>query len=84
MLPVEPTDPLNIRVEQAFGAWRDKRQHLQDTSQALEHALEVFAHGEGPEPVQLKADLEALRIECDSLFLDILAAVRAAQAAGVR
>ena len=81
---MEPTDPLNIRVEQAFGVWRDKRQHLQETSQALEQALDAFAHGKGPEPVQLKTDLEELRAECDRLFLDILAAVRAAQAAGVR
>lgn len=81
---MEPTDPLNIRVEHAFGAWRDRRQDLQDTSQTLERALEAFATGEGPEPVQLKADLEALRAECDRLFLDILAAVRVAQAAGVR
>lgn len=81
---MEPTDPLNIRVEQAFGAWRDKRQHLQDTSQTLEQALDAFAHGNGPEPVQLKAELEELRAECDRLFLDIIAAVRAAQAAGVR
>lgn len=81
---MEPTDPLNIRVEQAFGIWRDKRQFLQDTSQALEQALDDFAHGRGPEPVQLKADLEKLRSECDNLFLDILAAVRAAKEAGVR
>lgn len=81
---MEPTDPLNIRVEQAFGAWRDKRQHLQDTSQALEQALDAFSHGTGPEPEQLKAELEALRAECDRLFLDILAAVQAARAAGVR
>lgn len=81
---MEPTDPLNIRVEQAFGAWRDKRQHLQETSQTLEKALDAFAHGQGPEPVELKAELEELRAECDRLFLDILAAVRTAQAAGVR
>ena len=81
---MEPTDPLNIRVEQAFGIWRDERQRLQETSQALERALDAFAHGLGPEPVQLKAELETLRSECDRLFLDILAAVRAAQAAGVR
>jgi hypothetical protein len=81
---MEPTDPLNIRVEQAFGAWRDKRQLLQHASQRLERALDAFAHGEGPEPVQLKAELEALRAECDQLFLAILEAVRAAQAAGVR
>lgn len=81
---MDPTDPLNIRVEQAFGAWRDKRQLLQETSQALERALDAFAHGKDPEPVQLKADLEKLRSECDKLFLEISAAVRAAQAAGVR
>lgn len=81
---MEPTDPLNIRVEQAFAVWRDRRQQLQDTSQALEEALDGFAHGKAPEPVQLKAELETLRSECDSLFLDILAAVRTAQAAGVR
>ena len=81
---MEPTDPLNIRVEQAFGAWRDKRQDLQHTSQTLEQALDAFAHGNGPEPVQLKAELEELRAECDRLFLAILAAVQAAKDAGVR
>ena len=81
---MDPTDPLNIRVEQAFAVWRDRRQHLQETSQALEQALDAFAHGKGPEPVQLKSDLEKLRSECDELFLAISAAVRAAQAAGVR
>lgn len=81
---MEPTAPLNVRVEQAFGAWRDKRQDLQDTSQTLEQALDAFARGDGPEPAQLKAELEALRAECDRLFLDILAAVRAAKDAGVR
>ena len=81
---MNPVDPLNIRVEQAFGIWRDKRQLLQETSQTLEQALDAFAHGNGPEPSQLKAELEKLRSECDSHFLDILAAVRAAQAAGVR
>ena len=81
---MNPVDPLNIRVEQAFGVWRDKRQQLQETSQALEQALDDFAHGRAPEPLELKAELEKLRAECDSLFLEILAAVRAAQAAGVR
>lgn len=81
---MDPTDPLNMAVERAFGVWRDRRQHLQETSQALEKALDAFAHGNGPEPVELKAELEQLRSECDRLFLDISAAVRAAQAAGVR
>lgn len=81
---MEPTDPLNIRVEQAFGVWRDRRQLLQDTSRALEEALDAFAHGRGPEPADLKARLETLRIECDQLFTEVLAAVREAQAAGVR
>ena len=81
---MDPTDPLNIRVEQAFGVWRDRRQLLQETSQALERALDAFAHGDGPEPVQLTADLQKLRSECDALFLEISAAVRDAKAAGVR
>lgn len=76
--------PLNMRVEQAFGAWRDRRQLLQDTSKALEAALDDFAHGQGQEPVELKARLESLRVECDELFAQVLGAVKAAQAAGVR
>jgi len=77
-------DPLNLRVEQAFGAWRERRQLLQDTSKALEAALDDFAHGKGAEPEALKARLEVLRIECDELFGQVLEAVKAAQEGGVR
>jgi hypothetical protein len=76
--------PLNQRVEQAFGMWQEKRQKLQDTSRALEAALDAFAHGRGTEPAELRAELEALRSECDALFLEVLAAVNAAKQAGVR
>lgn len=76
--------PLNLRVEQAFAMWQDKRQGLQDASRALEAALDAFAHGRGPEPAELRARLEALRGECDVLFGEVLAAVDAAKQAGVR
>jgi hypothetical protein len=75
------TDSHKIRVEQAFARWRDRRQLLQDTSQALEQALEAFARRSAPEPVQLKAHLEELRSQCDALFLEVLAATSAARAA---
>ena len=81
---MDPTDPLNIRVEQAFAVWRDRRQLLQETSQALEQALADFAQGNGAEPTELKEKLEKLRSECDALFLEISRAVHAARAAGVR
>lgn len=76
--------PLNQRVEHAFVMWQEKRQKLQDTSRALEAALDAFAHGRGQEPARLKAELEALRSECDTLFGEVLAAVNAAKEAGVR
>ena len=76
--------PLNQRVEQAFAAWRDRRQALQDASKALEAALDAFAHGTAPEPAELRGQVDQLRIECDALFGDVLAAVTAAKEAGVR
>jgi len=76
--------PLNVKVEQCFTAWQERRQGLQDRSRALEAALEAFAHGSGPQPVAQKAEVEALRAECDALFSQVLAAVAAAKAAGVR
>lgn len=76
--------PLNQRVEQAFARWQERRQQLQDTSRELEAALEAFAHGRGTEPTQLREDLETLRIDCDRLFNEVLAAVAAAKEAGVR
>ena len=85
MLIRAPTmHPLNQRVEQAFAAWRDHRQSLQDASKALEAALDAFAHGAASEPVELRARVDQLRAECDALFSDVLAAVAAAKDAGVR
>ena len=81
---MDPNHPLNIRVEQAFAAWRERRQLLQAGSQALEQELEKFAHGERADPTELKAYVEELRAQCDRLFLEVLEAVRVADAAGVR
>ena len=75
---------LNRRVEGAFSLWRDKRQELQDTSRALEAALEAFSCGEADEPTELKERLGELRMECDELFSNVLEAVKEAQLAGVR
>jgi hypothetical protein len=76
--------PLNQRVERLLASWQDKRQMLQDQSRALEAALSAFAQGEGQEPREQKSRVEQLRAECDSLFNDVLVAVREAQEAGVR
>ncbi|MGV3571606.1 MAG: hypothetical protein ACO1PB_13475 [Ramlibacter sp.] len=76
--------PLNLKVEHCFAAWQERRQRLQDRSRALEAALAAFAHGGGPEPSAQKAEVEVLRAECDALFAEVLAAVAAAKAAGVR
>ena len=76
--------PLNQRVDMLLASWQDKRQSLQDESRALEAALTAFAQGSGPEPLDQRAKVERLRAECDALFVDLLAAVRDAQAAGVR
>ena len=81
---MEPTDPPNLRVEQAFGAWSHKQQRLQEASQTLERAMDIFAHQEGPDPEQLKEQVEQLRAVSDVLFWELLAAVRAARASGGR
>lgn len=80
----QPHHPLNRRVEMLLASWQDRRQQLQDESRALDAALSAFAHGSGPEPLAQRAKVERLRAECDALFVDLLAAVREAQAAGVR
>lgn len=76
--------PLNQRVDMLLASWQDRRQQLQDESRALEAALAAFAHGTGSEPLEQRGKVERLRAECDALFVDLLAAVRDAQAAGVR
>lgn len=76
--------PLNQRVDMLLASWQDKRQKLQDESRALEAALSAFAQSGGAEPLEQRAKVERLRAECDALFVDLLAAVREAQAAGVR
>jgi hypothetical protein len=76
--------PLNQRVEQTLSEWSERRQRLQDASKNLEVALGAYAHGTGPEPTALRAQVEALRAECDQLFNQALSAVAAAKAAGVR
>lgn len=81
---MESTHPVKLRVEQAIGAWREKRQLLLDANQALEQALDAYAHQDGPEPEQLKAKVDQLRALGDLLFWEVLAAVRAARSAGIR
>jgi len=82
--PGQHLHPLNQRVDMLLASWQDKRQQLQDESRALEAALSAFAHGSGSEPLEQRAKVERLRADCDALFVDLLAAVREAQEAGVR
>lgn len=81
---MDTADPLKSRVDEALARWKEKRLLLQAGSQALEIELERFVRGERSEPAELKKIVDDLRVECDSVLLELLEAVRAAHAAGSR
>ncbi len=70
------------KVNQAFSAWQEQRACLQAHSQQLEAALGAYASGAGPEPTELRQQVDALRKECDALFSAVLAAVTERAAGG--
>lgn len=70
-------DPKHERVNELFNEWETCRAELRDQSQILQKAMRKYVDGKGPMPSEQAEQVHQLRKQCDTLFAQVVAAMKA-------